>query len=384
MTTIAVNLRNLKIKQYIDQLKQIDINSIINTLPTADLRHLIEKSKAELKEHSNEQQVIQQMIHNQLNITIARLTDETKFFLQSQNVKITTYQTHITEYRKEISKLLNDEYTKLQLQYRIRHRKLQDTIHQQCLTAQELHTAMIDIKKNIQLLDIKFNMDKIQRNNPVSRAAQIALFKMTAGQDVHKQIKNQYEATKRKRQEEYQLIDSQKYIKIAENLLQSQNHHELIAGICALTGRRSVEVVKTGKFELYKDYLMTFTGQVKKRTNETKTYVIPVLCSPTKIIKAHKQLKYLLPAQGIDCGKDSNKSINNRLFTSTNFDLKQKLFEHIYPPEADETSFNLRAIYTTICYNIFEPNMSFLAYTAKILNHKNLDIADAYDQYKTI
>ncbi len=384
MTSFKTNIRRLRIDKYIDRLRKLDIVSVINNLHQVELRELIEKSKNETKGKS-EPQIIQQIIHNQLNITITKITDDELMFLKSQTSKITTYRAYITEYRKEIHTLLDKNYVRLQRQYKVRYYKLQNTINQQLLNIIELELAMTEIHNDAGLSSLKDNMDIIQQKNPTSKSAQIALFKMTAGKHIHQQITSQYKASKIKKQKKYRLIDQKKYIKIAEGLLyDNNNHHELILGLCALTGRRQIEVVKSGNFELYQDYSMMFTGQAKKRKEDQTGYVIPVLCSPTKIIKAHKKLKQLLPIVGINCAEDSNRSINNRLFTSSNSHLKQKIFESIYPSEASEKPLALRSIYAAVCYEIFDPNMSFRAYTAQILNHENMDSADSYDQYKTI
>lgn len=384
----SAQIRKRRIKIYIQSLKSIDINAIIHALPSLKLKKLIEQAKEEqIKIHGEaitETQIIQHMIHLQLNTTINDLTNIEKDFLKSQKIAINTYRAQITEYRAEISKLLNDQYNDLQSQYRVRYKKLRDVINQQCLPARQLESAINNIKKDAKLIKINQKSAQIQEDNPVSRIHQIALYKMSVGKIIRQYMKNQYSEKKRQQQEQYKLIDAQKYIKIAERLLKSSNHHELILGICALTGRRPIEVVKTGKFAINDEYSIIFIGQVKKRQIDITEYSIPILCPAIKLITAHQKLKKLLPHNGINCLTDSNKSINNRLFTSSKSSyLKQNLFHSIYPPDAPNQTFNLRSIYTRVCYDTYQPEMSFRAYTAKILNHANLDSADSYDQYQS-
>lgn len=381
MSLTSAQIRRNRIKKYINRLKLIDINSIIRNLSSDDLKDLIERAK---HNNNNEEIIIKWITNTQLNIVINDLTDIEKSFLKSQNIALTTYRSQITEYRKEITRLLNSDYQRLQSQHKIRYKKLKQIINQKCLVVEELEAQTKNIKNDPQLVEIRKKMEQIQDSNPVSKAAQIALFKMTAGQVVHNQINRQYEETKRIRQEAYKLIDQSEYINIAEGLLNSYDYHELILGICAMTGRRQIEVVKTGHFELNSDYSLIFTGQVKKRKIDQTSYEIPVLCLPKKIIVAHKRLKKVLQHQRIDYENSSNRSINNRLFTSPKSSgLKQEIFATIYPGEAPP-KFSLRSAYAAICYEIFQPDMSFIAYTAKILNHKNLDSATSYDQYKPV
>ena len=62
--------------------------------------------------------------------------------------------------------------------------------------------------------------------------------------------------------------------------------------------------------------------------------------------------------------------------------LKQDIFKHTHQKE--HIKFNLRSIYAALCYKLFQPNMSYRAYTAKILNHSDLQSAESYDQYNPV
>ena len=378
-------IRKQRINLYIQKIKQINIKSIIYSLSSLQLRKLIEQSKSNIIQQSiSDKKIVQQMIDIQLNITMNELSNNEKIFLKSQDITEGTYRTQITEYRKAIKSLFPVNYLNLESQYRSRHQKLKQIINQQCLSLNELENALNNIKLDKELINIREKMNQIQHKNIVIKASQIALYKMTVGKEIHSRINAKYKETQRQRQEEYKLINAEEYIKIAEKLLQSKNHHELILGLCALTGRRQMEVVK-GKFEINDEYSVLFTGQVKKRKIDNTVYIIPILSASPGIIDAHKRLKIAITTAGINYKTDSNKSINNRLFTSAKTsNLKQIIFQSIYPPDISSTKLNLRAAYTRICYDTFKPNMSFRAYTAKILNHKNLDSAESYDQYNTV
>lgn len=387
-------IRTCRIEQYITQLKSININQYIFNLSPQDLKQLIERAKIHTQSSSQspasnkfqDQQIIDNIIKIQLNIIIEKKTEAEKQFLQNQNIKIGTYRVQIGEYRKEITKLLDKRHRQLQQKYKIRYKKLRDIINQSLLTAKELQKASATIHDDKELMKLTANMEHIQRDNIISRIAQIALCKMTAGKDIHNYINKQYEETKRRCQENYQLIDTNKYIKISERLLQSANHHDLITGLCALTGRRAIEIVKTGKFEINDEYSMVFTGQAKRRQIDSTPVIIPVLSSPFEIIKAHRKLKTFLLNQDIDWSLETNQRIHN-LISSKIFAIKQALFKPIFSIAAtsqQEVKIDLRAAYAAICFNIFQPVMSFKAYTAQILNHKDMESADSYAKYKPI
>ncbi len=90
MAFSTAQIRKRRIKIYIQSLKSIDINAIIHALPSLKLKKLIEQAKKEqIKIHGEaitEKQIIQHMIHLQLNTTINDLTNIGKDFLKSQKI----------------------------------------------------------------------------------------------------------------------------------------------------------------------------------------------------------------------------------------------------------------------------------------------------------
>jgi len=388
------DIRERRIAAYLDKLRDIDIKAMLFELPAQELRVVIDQAKIELAEEmpgevsqqEYEPAVVDRIIHLQLNEVIAEWSEEEKTFLRDQRIAVNTYACQVGEYRKEVEQLLDPKFVSLQTQYRIRRKELRDIINQRCMKADELDNELKNIKNDEELLELNREMAEVQQSNITSRAAQIALYKLTVGREVQQQRKEQYERTKEERQKKYTLINEQKFIKIAEGLLNSDDYHELILGICALTGRRTIEVAKIGVFGVNDDESMIFSGQAKKRTEEAenKVYTIPVLGTPRKIIEAHNRLKILLEKNGFD-EDDSNKSFNNRLFTKNErvASMKNVLFSPIYPDQTEEKDTNLRAIYASICYRLFKPQMGFRAYTAMILNHENMASAESYDRYES-
>lgn len=87
------------------------------------------------------------------------------------------------------------------------------------------------------------------------------------------------------------LTNSDGLINLAETFLRSYDWRELAIGLAILTGRRTVEIMKTGNLTVQKGLFMRFSGQAKSKGNNA--YIIPVLASPSKIKAALKRLRDL-------------------------------------------------------------------------------------------
>ena len=80
--------------------------------------------------------------------------------------------------------------------------------------------------------------------------------------------------------------------RVAEECLVSDDFNHLALGVALATGRRAVEVIHQGSFEVVNDNCILFGGQAKKgRGVDIKPYKIPTLINTTLIVKAVKQLR---------------------------------------------------------------------------------------------
>jgi len=382
----------IRIQQYCEEIKSIDGVKNIKKLSPGILQSLIQQAK-QASGH-NIKSIQQNMIDIYVNQKIEKITQQELILLQQHNIKPSTLRAKITKYRKAIQNLLPREYTALQRQYRIHRKKIIDKIYQQNLHALALNQALDNINAHPILIKINKQIANIYNNNPIARNAQIALYKMTAGKHINRLIDEQYKIKKTNRQQELQLIDHKKYISIATQLLEGTSDlypnpnihlyiHNILMGICALTGRRPVEVIKTGKFQYNEIYSLIFTGQVKTRDEHRAAFEIDTLCSARKILDAHRQLKKTLTEHSLGDTSLTNRQINNRLFTSK--DTKQlqiQTFAPVYPEEQIPETINLRSTYGDIAYEIFDPPMSKIQYLKKIMGHKDANSADAYVQNK--
>ena len=87
-------------------------------------------------------------------------------------------------------------------------------------------------------------------------------------------------------------IDPNTYLEVVEQLLQSDNPHELAVGLIAATGRRPHEILARAIFEKIanEDYHLNFEGQGKKR-GDKPIFKIATLYPASYIIKRLKHLR---------------------------------------------------------------------------------------------
>ena len=213
---------------------------------------------------------------------------------------------------------------------------------------------------------------------------------MSAGKTTHNYLKKQTHNKKIKQQQELNIINQERYLEIAESLLDIKSNeyiaanntikiHRLIMGVCAATGRRQVEVVRLGKFEYNGSYSLAFIGQAKTQSMQNQINEIPVLISARKLLTAHKQLKIECKNHPLGNQSLSNRQINGLLFTNSQTrGLIKRTFQSIYPTEAIPEKISLRSIYGEIAYELFQPLMSKTQYLQQILGHSSATSADAY------
>ena len=130
-------------------------------------------------------------------------------------------------------------------------------------------------------------------------------------------------------------------IKECEAMLNSWDWKDLAVAISLLTGRRTIEVMKTAAFKSPKANLVTFHGQAKAKGK--KPYRIPVLSSGAKIAKATKRLRQLKDFSAVD-NKKVNQAVHVALDRRTS-----KLLKHY--TVNDCSMHDLRKIYAVYCYD---------------------------------
>jgi hypothetical protein len=141
------------------------------------------------------------------------------------------------------------------------------------------------------------------------------------------------------------------------------NPFDIAVALGLVTGRRMIEIFKTGTFtSTDEECRMRFSGQVKKSDYaEATSYDIPVLASPEVIKKAIIRLR-----SAKDCSELTKREGNLKWSNSCNTHAKRFLGEgrHFH---------DLRALYAVIAFNAALPHrFSMNAFIAKVLGHEHL------------
>jgi hypothetical protein len=180
------------------------------------------------------------------------------------------------------------------------------------------------------------------------------------------------------------LFEVRPFIKACQELLmqEDQDPYTLVIGLMGLTGRRPIEILKTGKFKYINSQYVLFSGQAKTRETEgTKSsYRIPVLADAKMIIAALRLVRQHFPVSSWE---------NERVisFFTGKLIRRMKLLEHcVFPNQhINLNSRALRSLYATSAYQVFSmgTKVSFNAFIAKVLGHSHLDknTANCYTYY---
>ncbi len=169
---------------------------------------------------------------------------------------------------------------------------------------------------------------------------------------------------------------------LGDTMLMRWSNPKAIAALCALTGRRPVEVALRGTFIPDPDHRnqVIFSGQVKTRDDERTAapYAIPVLGDRDLIIEAVAKLR---------------ESIDQKLLAEADHSIANKAFSAKYNKEiglASKKAFqdcdgkplipsDLREAYAAVAYYEFgEKNVTDIQYKCNVLGHKFMDVTLDY------
>lgn len=165
----------------------------------------------------------------------------------------------------------------------------------------------------------------------------------------------------------------------------------LAFALAAVSGRRLIEVMVQGEFEVSGKYEVIFYGQAKKRTGEDKGRKIYVLCDPALFVQRIKELRSCPAAADFDeirslLNDDSYRAANVRIASilGNTFNQHAKLFFG----DDRRTFKDTRAIYARITYEAFfryDPrwkNVDEDVFFSEILGHDDENTQLHYKQFK--
>lgn len=150
--------------------------------------------------------------------------------------------------------------------------------------------------------------------------------------------------------------------------------NELAAALLLATGRRTVEILKTGDLYLGKGmdgdgYAAMFDGQAKKSLFDEGPYAIPLL-APYSLVKAGlEKLRSM-----VDCTEMDTVKVNSQYGRNIQNFLKRV---------ANLTPHSLRTIYAMATYELLKgKKMSLVGYVSRVLGHSNPKNAAYYQRIK--
>lgn len=213
--------------------------------------------------------------------------------------------------------------------------------------------AVSDVRKGIKSkLNVKYQSHKKRLNwllyDPVKGLDGVtnkSIGIVSVGIDIAKKNNElRQKSLYRKLSEKNTVLKMDSMLKTCELMLNSWDWREIATALCLVTGRRSIELVKTGKFIPKGKDFMLFSGQAK--TKEDKRFLIPVLVSSSIIKKAISRLRKLKP----ELTKIDSENVNGMLSNPIKRMCGKRFNGMTTTPT---TAHHLRKIYTRYCVDKF-------------------------------
>lgn len=188
------------------------------------------------------------------------------------------------------------------------------------------------------------------------------------------------EIVQKKKQAVKDKNDNTTVIKNSENLrkeilsgLNSLTYNKLFPALLLATGRRTIEILKTGKFRKLGDRVL-FKGQAK--TRKEKSFDIPLLAPMKDVQRGVKNLRRLFPEIKEDNLSNQQvqelvKNRNEELFKTISEKYGVKLTPH-----------RLRGLYVAFAYKEYSGDASYIGFASRVLGHDDLETTLHYVDVK--
>ena len=183
--------------------------------------------------------------------------------------------------------------------------------------------------------------------------------------------------TDKLRQESYEIDGNQLLAKISGCLTQPTKRAHLAAALLLVTGRRTIELLKTGDFSLSprqnsNGYTCVFSGQAKEGLFPGGAYEIPLLAPYWLVKKAFLRLRQLYTQTQDYSNVDMNQSFAKSINSFTKKELKM-------------TAHQLRGAYAMMTFALQnQKQMSLVGWISKILGHAQPAAAAYYQRMKVV
>ena len=140
------------------------------------------------------------------------------------------------------------------------------------------------------------------------------------------------------------------------NHLTAQSFNEVVPALLLATGRRSVEVLKTGGFEIVSEYRVRFSGQAKKGDIPGAPFEIDLLAPAAMVITGIDWLR-----KNYDCKDLSNLQVHTKYGKCVQLAVKKHMQTNAH---------SLRAINAVACEQLWNKGKkSFIGYLKDQLGH---------------
>ncbi len=281
-----------------------------------------------------------------------------------------TYVSYITDYRGAIQ-ALNQKGLNTVKDIKNIQKKYKDT-DLSSLNAEmpELRDNLIELKRKYRDTDqgLYSQLHKL-------RIEHHAYYSMKPKIDVTQRVKAKNADSLITKHTTQKVVSEARINQILNELDKSDHWVDLTIFIGISTGRRAVEILKTGSFTKSKKDHVFFEGQAKMKTRDnTGAFIIPTLASPKKTIKIHEKLKAILDNQ-VFYNKNFSDLSNDEINGATAGRLNNKIKSIL---DGDEFVFkDLRALYAKQAgakYHDTEKE-SLAVFYSSILGHSDKDIA---------
>ena len=187
--------------------------------------------------------------------------------------------------------------------------------------------------------------------------------------------------------------DIEGYIEMGISLIKKPSYIDKILGFCCVTGRRPAEIGCSSDFSFVDINHLEFSGQLKTKSPELKSYVIPCLMNTSDFLRYWRDFRDQHTKNLIDRKEHSLNDFYSTELTkkfnscyAKDMSMRTKKYFSKFLGE-DVTTYNLRHTYATLATMRFN-NMSKNLYhddkfRAKILGHNERDLVsvDTYKQF---
>jgi len=212
----------------------------------------------------------------------------------------------------------------------------------------------------------------------------LAMQYMSYPSDFHTERTAPTEVKKQEQRRNLETIDCvDKYLETINSLLKSDDYREITAGLIAATGRRPIEILKTGEFKQVGQYEVMFAGQAKTKGEIRDAYRAFTLVESSKIIDAFAILRRMPEIKKLR--QMTLPAIDSRCNSQINSKVKEYFSPLVKPPagELELSAKNLRAIYAAIAVYLFcSTKQSTNQFITERLGHSSDGTATSYEDYQ--